>query len=229
MSIISTENAIRIGIESIRQRNDIPPKTKEQAIRLLGNLERADWYKNWTRESVVLALKGFKERTGKAPTVTNLKEHGMPKSATIQSVFGMSPSLVLKRLFPENRTLNKADSMSSNLFGFESEDDWLNCFAEQFNKHKKEGMSSKTYNRLRDTDTPAWSTIANHCNISGWIELVKKSGVEYVKKPKETVHSIYVAGATSPLIEKLDALNKERERLNKEYFDLINQRNTYKK
>ena len=39
MSIISTEKAIQIGIESIRQRDDIPPKTKEHALKLLGKLE----------------------------------------------------------------------------------------------------------------------------------------------------------------------------------------------
>ena len=39
-------------------------------------------------------------------------------------------------------------------------------------------MSSKTYNCLRDEGTPAWDTIANHCKISGWNELMKKAKVK---------------------------------------------------
>ena len=227
MSIISTEKAIQIGIESIRQRDDIPPKTKEQALKLLGKLEQADWYKSWTKETIIAALNDYKERTGRAPTVTNLKEHGMPKSVTIRSVFNMSPSLLLKRLFPENRTLKVVNPELSNPFGFETQDDWLNCFIEQFNKHKKEGMSSKTYNCLRDKGTPAWDTIANHCKISGWNELMKKAKVKYVKKPREAVHNIYISDATSPLVEKLNALNEERKRLNQEFFDFVNQRKLF--
>ena len=220
MSIISIEKAIQIGIESIRQREDIPPKTKEQALRLLGKLEQADWYRNWTKESIVEALNDYKERTGKAPTVTNLKEHGMPNSVTVQSVFHMSPSLVLKRLFPENRTMNSVDPEISNPFGFETEDDWLNCFIEQFNKHREEGMCCKTYNALRDKGTPAWNTIADHCKITSWSALMKKTGVEYIKKKRETAHQIYVAGGSSPLVDKLEALMVERRKLNQELIDL---------
>ena len=220
MSIISTEQAIQIGIESIRLREDIPPKTKEQALRLLGKLEQADWYRNWTKESIIEALNDYKERTGKAPTVTNLKERGMPNSVTVRSVFHMSPSLVLKRLFPENRRINGADSEILNSFGFETEDDWLNCFVEQFNKHREEGMCCKTYNALRDNGTPAWNTIAHHCKITSWSELMKKTGVEYIKNKRETAHDIYISNATSPLVDKLEALMKERRKLNQELIDL---------
>ena len=74
MSILSTVQAIDLGIASIEARDDIPPKTKEQAIRLLKSLEQADWHKSWSKESVIDALNAYKERTGRAPTVTNLKE-----------------------------------------------------------------------------------------------------------------------------------------------------------
>lgn len=48
MSILSTAQAVQLGIESISAREDIPKKTKAQAIRLLQSLEQADWHRNWT-------------------------------------------------------------------------------------------------------------------------------------------------------------------------------------
>ena len=221
MSIITTAEAIRIGIESIEARADIPPKTQLDAIRLLRSLEKADWHRNWTRESIIQALNEYKERTGKAPTVTNLKEHGMPKGVTIQKVFQMSPSLLLKRLFPENRKMKHVNPALSNPYGFDSEIEWLNCFREQFEKHKHEDMSCKQYNVLRDESTPTWNTIARYCKISGWTALMKKAGVAYPEKRIETAHDIRVVSASSPIVEKLEAINREKERLTREYLDAI--------
>ena len=56
---------------------------------------------------------------------------------------------------------------------------------------------------------------------------MKKAKVKYVKKPRETVHNIYISDATSPLVEKLNALNEERKRLNQEFFDFVNQRKLF--
>ena len=194
MSILSTVQAIDLGIASIEARDDIPPKTKEQAIRLLKSLEQADWHKSWSKESVIDALNAYKERTGRAPTVTNLKEHGMPKGVTIQSLFHMSPSLLLKRLFP------------------------------QFNKHKEEGMCCRQFNVLRDECTPTWETVARHCKIATWTELMKKAEVEYINPKIETVSSFEIVGFKSPLAEKLEALNEERKQIVAEYIHHVNER-----
>ena len=122
MSILSTVQAIQLGIESIEARTDIPSRKKEQAIKLLSSLEQSDWYQNWTKDSIIKALNDYREKNGRAPTVTNLKEHGMPKGVTIQSVFNMKPSLLLKRLFPENRNQRHVDPELANPYGFEKPD-----------------------------------------------------------------------------------------------------------
>lgn len=220
MSILATTQAIQIGIESIEIRDDIPSKTKQQAIKLLQSLEQADWHKGWDEESIIQTLQDYKKRTGIAPTVTSLKEYGMPKSVTIRSYFHMSPSLFLKRLFPENQKMRHVNPCLSNPFGFKTEADWLNCFIEQFNKHKADGMSSRKYNILRDKDTPTWDTIARHCGVPTWSSLMEKTGVEYPKKIK-TAKSIYIANTTSPTIERLEAINKQREIFNTELYDLL--------
>lgn len=92
MSILSTIQAIEIAIESIEGREDLPVKTREEAIQRLKNMSDRDWYIKWDKESIIQALNDYKTRTGKAPTVTNLVETGMPKSLTIQSHFHMKAS-----------------------------------------------------------------------------------------------------------------------------------------
>lgn len=227
MSILTTMQAIQLGMESIRQREDIPAKTKESAIHLLSSLEKADWHRNWTKESVIQALNDYKEETGVAPTVTTLKEYGMPKGVTIRSLFHISPSLFLKRLFPENRKLGHVNPELFNPFGFQTEDDWLNCFIEQFNKHCDEGMTCKRYNVLRDENTPTWDTIARHCGVSTWKALIEKAKVEYSREKIKTASLNEVRlDISSPFLEKLNAINKEKERLQKELMEILASKNS---
>ena len=220
MSILSMSQALALGIESIEARADIPPKTKECAVKLLRSLERSDWHRSWTKEGVIRALRYYRERTGRAPTVADLKEHGMPNGVTVQALFQMKPSLLLKRLFPENHALGCVKPEPSNRFGFESENDWLNCFAVQFDLHKDEGMCCRQYNSLRDKGTPAWETIARHCKLPTWTALMKKAGVKYARKI-ENAGELSVNRVKSPFIDLLDAVNREHERLNREYLEML--------
>lgn len=224
MSILSTVQAIQLGIESIEARTDIPPRKKEQAIKLLSSLEQSEWYQNWTKDSIIKALNDYREKNGRAPTVTNLKEHGMPKGVTIQSVFNMKPSLLLKRLFPENRNQRHVDPELANPYGFDKPEDWINCFAEQFNKHKKEGMNCRQFNLLRDEGTPTWETVARHCKIATWTDLMKKAGVKYIRPKRETAHNLELNNFKSPICEKLDAINRERRQILDEFIELVNER-----
>ena len=48
----------------------------------------------------------------------------------------------------------------------------------------------------------------------------RHSGVEYIKKKRETAHKIYISGGSSPLVDKLEALMAERRKLNQELIDL---------
>lgn len=213
MSILSTAQALQLAVSSVEQRSDLPPKTKAQAIKLLQSLEQADWHRSWTKESILQALNDYKQRTGKAPTVTSLKEHGMPKSVTVQAVFQLSPSLLLKRLFPENQKQRHVNPTLSNPFGFETAEDWLNCFRKQFDKHKTEDISSRRYNALRDPNTPTWETIARHCNISTWTELVEKANVKYIKHQRAAAAPVRITGCKSPYLDMLEAANQKRELL----------------
>lgn len=213
MSILSTAQALQLAVSSVEQRSDLPPKTKAQAIKLLQSLEQADWHRSWTKESILQALNDYKQRTGKAPTVTILKEHGMPKSVTVQAVFQMSPSLLLKRLFPENQKQRHVNPTLSNPFGFETAEDWLNCFREQFDKHKTEGISSRRYNALRDPNTPTWETIARHCKLTTWTELIEKAEVKYIKHQRAAAAPVRITGCKSPYLDMLEAANQKRELL----------------
>ena len=77
--------SVNIAIESIRQRDDLLPSVKDAVIRTLDNISQRDYYVHWTKDSIIEALRDYKRRTGRAPTVTNLTETGMPKSLSISS------------------------------------------------------------------------------------------------------------------------------------------------
>lgn len=224
MSILSTIQALQICIESIEKREDIPKKTKTEAIEHVKRLMGRDWYIQWDKESIIKALTDYKERTGKAPTVTNLTETGMPKSLTIQSHFHMKASLLLKQLFPENRTASESSKKRNNPYGFETEGQWVCCFRGQFNKHINEGMCCKAYDHLRDKGTPTWSTIARHCGTSSWERLMEIADVRYTKPVCRTASHVYINSSTSPTMERLENINKKRESLNKELYDILSKK-----
>lgn len=212
--------SVNIAIASVRQRDDLSPSVKNAVIQTLDNISQRDYYVRWTKESIIEALRDYKRRTGRAPTVTNLTETGMPKSVTIQTHCGMKASLFLKQLFPENRPTKQAVALRYNPYGFETMDDWLECFTIQFTKHI-DGMCAKKYNIVRDEGTPTWETIARHCQCANWKELMEKAGVEYSKNKVQNVTQLYVADAGSPLITKFEKLNEERRQLNQELFEIF--------
>lgn len=221
MSILTIMQAIQIGIESIEKRNDLPPQTQQEAIKIIKRIAGRDWYIHWDKDSIIKALQDYKQRTGKAPTVTNLTETGMPKSLTIQTHFNMKASLLLKQLFPENRNTKKQIVKRNNIYGFNTKQQWLDCFSEQFNKHLCDDMCSKRYDLLRDEGTPTWNTIARHCGLSSWIKLMDEAGVEYSQKKFKTAKELYISSTTSPTVEALNAANQERKRLNNELYQLL--------
>ena len=206
MSLLSIIDAIKIAIESIEDRSDIPESIKTQAIDKLKKLQARDWYNCWDEESIIAALQEYKNRTGLIPTYTSLKEHGMPKPQTIQSVFHMKASDLINNVFHDD--ILKARS------------ELIECFICQYNKNAVAGINSKKYNMLRDKGTPTWEAIARNCGVSTWKELIEIAGVQY--RPKDCCTSkMVITNASSPYMENLIKLNKERERLNGELVKLL--------
>ena len=216
MSILSTMQAIDIAIKSVELRNDLPPKTKEEVLIKLNKVKKYDWYIKWTDEKIISTLYDYKERTGRAPTVTSLKEFGMPKSVTIYSHFHMSPSMFLKKLFPDRKYERYPN--------YKTEKDWLNCFIEQINKHPGIGCSSKKYNLLRDKNTPMWETIIRYLNLETWRNLLDLAGIEYIytKTKYKTSKNIHISNCKSPIVEKLNEINSQRKKLNAELYGILN-------
>ena len=204
MSTNTTIDALKVGIESIELRTDLTDKAKSDYIRLLQAMMGRDWYIHWDKQSIIKALMAYKEEHGVAPTVTNLAERGMPKNLTIQTHFNMKASLLLKRLFPEQRTRRK-----QNPWGLDSREEWLACFSKQFDKHKSNGMTSKKYDVLRDPSTPSWGTIARYCGIDTWTGLVAAAGVKIPGKGVGTATTIRVTESVSPLLDDINSILKK--------------------
>ena len=116
------------------------------------------------------------------------------------------------------------EQRNPNSMNLDTEDDWINCFREQFNKNIDEGISSKKYNLLRDKNTPTWETIARHCGVFGWKELMKKAQVQYPERI-ETVETLTITSISSPSLEKYENLAK----VQKDNIRQLKQMNTYSK
>lgn len=219
MGMLSIFQAIDIAIESVEKRIDITPAKKREVLYLLNQVKKKDCYTQWNKDSIIEYLQKWRDEHGRPPTTTNLREVGMPHAATIQRYFDMSPSALLKQLFPELIPFHR---VVVNEWGFTTEQEWLDCFKEQFNKHLCENMSSKKYDVVRDKDTPTWGTIARHCDIVGWQELMKRAGVTYLNKNKiKTAKANELKlNMRSPFLEKVNELNKERDRHLKELYEV---------
>lgn len=213
---INASSAFSVAIESVRMRTDLTEKQKEEITSLLHNAAQRDWFVHWDKEKIIRALLDYKERTGCAPTVTNLTETGMPKSLTIQTHFGMKASLLLRQLFPEQRRTRDDILSSKNPFGFVTQEQWLTCFKEQYKKQSgadRAKVRSREYDAHRDNGTPAWYTIAVHCGVKTWNGL--KELADITDEPSASVPAtksyVKIKSVKSPYIDMLKEQNDRRE------------------
>ena len=220
MSFLTNAEVIRIAVESVRQRDDLPQRKKEAVVAKLEKFEDREWFQEWTKEGIIEALQDFKIRTGRAPNVSDLKNVGMPKSLTIKRNFGMDASAFLRTQFPELCHLPRCNPRYSNPYGLQTKEDWINCFKEQFEKHGDEIDSAKKYNAVKDPDTPTWNTICAHTGLSKWKDLLILAGVTY-RGCEQRQSQLHIRDATSPYLEKLERLTEERRRLNEEMIELF--------
>ena len=216
MSMFSIHQALDVAIESVEMRTDMTYKQQQEVLFLLNRMKTKDCYNKWDKESIIECLMKWKEEHGRPPTTTNLREVGMPHAATIQRFFDMTPSVFLKQLFPELIPFHR---VVVNEWGFTTDQEWLDCFAEQFNKHICQDMSSKKYDVLRDENTPAWGTIARHCKIVGWLELMERAGVTYPDKI-DTAEELVVRKVESPVIKQWNDLLDKQDRHLKELYEV---------
>lgn len=213
--MITTMEALEYAISILNEQPNTDKNTK--MIMILNKMKRRDVFIQWNEETIIERLMQFKEENGYAPTTTNLSEYGMPSSTTIQSHFHIKPAIFLRQLFPE--LCVEQPKTYKSLYEFETEEDWLNCFREQFNKHIKEDMKAKSYNLVRDANTPTWETIAKHCEVTNWGGLMKRAGVQYPNvTPTKHISSVSVH---SPSLDKLTQINQERQRLNDELLEIL--------
>ena len=217
MGKITFQKAIQIAIGSTRDNNVIDEKERSETIKILENVLKRDYFTYWDKDKIIEALMDYKERTGLTPTVTSLTEIGMPKATTIRTHFHIKASLLLKQLFPENRR-TRPEKMYTNPYGFDTEEAWLKCFTEQF--HKCGCPTSRRYNALRDKDTPTWNTIARYLKLKGWKELMTKAQVSYPNKVG-TASEVQLTSTTSPTLEKLEEIVRQKQRLNDELLDVL--------
>lgn len=205
---VTTKKAMDMAIQALQEKEQTDEI--QQAIHKLQRLAKRDLVAEWSRESIIEALENWrKEHNGSIPTVTALAEPGMPGCGIIQKYFGMRASAFLRQRYPSRITSRH----KSNRYGFSREQDWLECFREQFEKHcRTEGFNSKTYNTLRDKDTPLWTTIAYHVGTAQWGELMNKAGVKYPDRRENADPDLmHVRVSNHPLIDKWEACQKRAE------------------
>ena len=203
---VSTLQALNIAITAIQQLPD--NETNRIAITKLKNLKKQDRYIHWTKEMVFEVLDKWQEEHGLPPTTTILGEPDMPHLLTIQKLFNMKASAFLNLYYPREKYKTKQTSP----FHLYDKEDWLQIFAEQYDKIKP--SSCKEYNVLRDEKTPTWETIAKHLGYSTWTELIKNTDVDtsclkLKTHMRNTTTKTYIVESTSCLYEKLERLMKK--------------------
>lgn len=220
--MLSYEDAINYAIESVKRDTILPDGRKAGTIDKLNRLMKRVWYMKWDEKSIVDALKNFEKEQGRPPRVSDLKEKNMPKESTIRNIFHVEAKTLLKELFPQEK--KHSNTGKSKFYRYKTEEEWLECFRTQFNKHiKGKYKNGNWYNILKDENTPSRATIEKFCKVSGWTELMAKAGVQYEVKV-ETAKEIKVVDATCITLEKMKKLNEESARMNLEILELLSKK-----
>lgn len=222
---MTTKDALGLAIITLQKESR--SKEKDEAIKLLAQLQKRDFISKWTQETIIAALDNWRDINGKPPTATNLIEPGMPGSNIIQKYFGMSAKAFLRMRYPKNNN----STPPKNKYGFMSEDDWVTCFREQFLKHcNDEGFSSKTYNILKDKNTPLWTTIARHCGTSKWSKLMELAKVKYPGQIEQCKPgALHIASVKSPWLERLEDAVAKREILDRQLIESMERNTAHRK
>lgn len=217
--MLSYEDAINYAIEAVKRDTILPDGRKSDTLYKLNRLMKQVPYVIWDKESIIAALKNFEKDQGRPPRVSDLKERSMPKEVTIRNIFHMEAKTLLKELFPQER--KHSNTRRTSFYPYKTEEEWLECFRTQFNKHiRGKYKSGDWYDVLKDENTPTKTTIAKFCKVAGWKELMKKAGVQYDFK-SETAKEIKIVDTTSISLEKMKELNEERSRMNSEILELL--------
>lgn len=208
---------MEIAIQSVEQRSDLTDTGKKDVLKKLYSITKTVTRNNWNKETIIEALHKYRNIHGKPPAVLDLTSEDLPSGYVIISHFHCSPATLLRREFPETKR-----ARAQNAFGFSTEQEWIDCFSKQFNKHLYPGMNSRKYNQLRDKGTPAWETIARNTGYTTWHELMEKAGVKYLgSRGIETAQVLVVKESVSPIVSKLDEINSERRALNDELKQIL--------
>lgn len=204
---MTAKEALNYAISRLSE--DTTNPVNQEAITALNKLAKRDLIAHWSQAAIIQALNEWMSQNGRPPSVTNLIEPGMPGANIIQKYFGVRASLFLSQLYgSEYRRAKKREK-----YHYHTQAEWLECFRTQFLKHcGKKGFSSKTYNKFRDPETPAWYTIATHCDTTHWDELMSMAGVSYThKRQVGEVKNIQVVAVKSPWLERYEDIVRRRE------------------
>lgn len=206
----TNKRALEIAIDAI---SSLPPTEENQAaIETLVKMRRSKWNTHWTKESICEALDKWVAEHGRAPTVTNLCEEGMPAAVTIQTHFDIPAKTFLRHRYSDYI------KEKENKYGFKTKEDWIQCFREQFYKHNR--PTSSAYNVVRDPDTPTFYTIMNNTGISTWKELMSVANVEYNTKNFDCTKHEMIVRSYSPSFEKYAETNQELCELDRKLIEL---------
>ncbi|MCM1055137.1 MAG: hypothetical protein NC394_06410 [Bacteroides sp.] len=202
------KEALRHAIEIVKKHpDDLSPDVRGDVLDILSKLSKKDNYTVWTKESVIKALEDWRDKNGRNPTVTDLKEVNMPKGETFKRLFGMRPATYLGIYYP---SMKRKKAVTK--FTLISTEEYREIFISQYNKHRP--SSSSNYNKLKDSGTPCWSTIAYHCGLKSWSELLDYTKVERVcKKIPLPIERKYTVTVNIPSYDKMSKLLEEQNKV----------------
>lgn len=196
--MVTIKEALNVAIDLLKQQ----PQTNKniEIIKILERQTHKESFRHWSKEEIFKTIDEWIEKHKRKPTTTSLQEIGMPKPITIKTHFGMKATSFLKTYYNNDSLPQKP---KTNIYGFKTQEDWINCFVTQFKKHHP---VARTYNMLRDKGTPAWETISRHCGSIQWRELMKLANVEYENKHKNLDKPVYIRNIESPYLKHLEEL-----------------------
>ena len=128
--------------------------------------------KKWTETAIQQAFDGFIRQHNRLPTNREMYEKyngKFPRSLSVKLTLGVT----LEKYLQENYTIYYKRKQA-RIYGVKPDKYWIEDFKSQYIKFDK--PSEKSYNKLRNPNTPNAETIAKIIGVTKWKEVLEYCG-----------------------------------------------------
>ena len=188
-----------------------------ESLHVLNSLLESVPVVHWDLSSTLDAIDQFYLEKGRYPFSKDFKGYALPAHGVVKLKFDMYPQEFMEKYYPGSQ---RVWQRNLSHYEYKSTEEWLDMFREFMQKNPH--VRCKTYDKLRNSDLPAFYTMLRIANVSSWNELLFKANIP-VKSTLEI--NVELDRKTKLSVVNMEGLLRidELEILNRYLDDILNE------